>query len=163
MCAIVDAQVASEVFGPEPTPAGRGFYEWLDNAHGHLVVGGKLLEELDRGSPRFRQWSTQAVLAGLVSVMDEKKVTARASRIKRGGLPRSNDAHVLALAQISGARLLFTNDRRLGQDFRNKSLIDRPRGRVYHTRNIHTPNDNKQFSNVHRKLLSDKSLCRPGR
>lgn len=160
MCAIVDAQVAHEVFGPEPSPAGRKFYEWVGKAHGRLVVGGKLLEELDNGSPDFREWSTQAISAGLLTVFDERKVDDRTDEIKRSGQHRSNDPHVLALAQVSRARLLFTNDRRLEQDFGNKSLIDEPRGRVYHTRDIHVPNDNKEFSNAHRRLLNDKRLCR---
>lgn len=160
MCAIVDAQVAHEVFGPEPSPAGREFYEWVGKAHGRLVVGGKLLKELYAGSPGFREWSKQAVLAGLMTVLDESKVDDRAGRIQRRGLHRSDDPHVLALAQVSHARLLFTNDRRLEQDFRNKSLIDEPRGRVYHTRDIRNPNDNKEFTSAHRRLLNDRRLCR---
>lgn len=160
MCAIVDANVAHEVFGSKPSPAGREFYEWVGKARGRLVVGGKLYKELDKGSPGFSEWAKQAVLAGLVTVVDERKVDDRTDEIKRNGQHRSNDPHVLALAQVSRARLLFTNDRRLEQDFGNKSLIDEPRGRVYHTRDIHVPNDNKEFSNAHRRLLNDKSLCR---
>ena len=160
MCAIVDANVASEVFGPKPSPAGREFYGWVGKAHGRLVVGGKLYKELDKGSPGFSEWAKQAVLAGLVTVVDERKVDDRTDEIKRNGQHRSNDPHVLALAQVSRARLLFTNDRQLEQDFGNKSLIDEPRGRVYHTRDIHVPNDNKEFSNAHRRLLNNKSLCR---
>ncbi len=62
MCGIVDAQVAHEVFGPELSPAGREFYEWVDKAHGRLVVGGKLLEDSkrdrrDSGSGRSRRSS----------------------------------------------------------------------------------------------------------
>lgn len=127
MCAIVDANVADEVFGPRPSPAGREFYEWVDKApHGHLVVGGKLYKELKKGSPGFREWAKQAALAGLMTVFDEKKVDDRTDEI----------------------------------NFGNKSLIDEPRGRVYHTRDIHVPNDNKEFSNAHRRLLNDKRLCR---
>lgn len=111
MCGIVDAQVAHEVFGPEPSPAGREFYEWVGKAHGRLVVGGKLLEELEAGSPGFREWSKQAVLAGLVTMLDERKVDERTERIEQDGQHRSNDPHVLALAQLSRARLLFTNDK----------------------------------------------------
>ena len=161
MCAIVDVNVAPEVFGPKPSPAGREFYDWVDKApHGHLVVGGKLYNELKKGSPGFREWAKQAALAGLMTVFDEKKVDDRTDEIKRSGQYRSDDPHVLALAQVSRARLLFTNDELLGEDFGNKSLIDKPRGRVYHTRDIHVPNDNKEFSNAHRRLLNDKRLCR---
>ena len=159
MCAIVDAQVAHEVFGPKPSPAGREFYDWVGKADGRLVVGGKLLKELDAGSPGFREWSQQAVLAGLVTVLDEREVDDRAGQIERQGWHRSDDPHVLALAQISHARLLFTNDRLLELDFGNKSLIDKPRGRVYHTRDIRDRNDNKEFSSAHKSLLNNKRLC----
>lgn len=46
MCAIVDASVMGEVFGPKPAPAGKVFFEWLNSGNGRLVVGGKLLLEL---------------------------------------------------------------------------------------------------------------------
>ena len=44
---------------------------------------------------------------------------------------RSDDAHVLALARKTGVRLLYTGDRDLIEDFKDKQFIDRPRGRVY--------------------------------
>ncbi len=96
-------------------------------------------------------------------MLDERKVDERAERIEQDGQHRSNDPHVLALAQLSRARLLFTNDKELEQDFGDKALIDGPRGRVYHTRDIRAPNDNKQFSSTHRRLLNDRRLCRRNR
>ena len=117
MCAIVDAQVAHEVFGDHPSPAGRKFYQWLHKGRGRLVTGGKLLQELETGSPGFRLWARQAGLAGLVTVVNQGKVEERATEIEREAEHASNDPHVLALAQVSGARLLFTNDRPLQKDF----------------------------------------------
>ena len=49
------------------------------------------------------------------------------------GSCRSDDHHVIALAQISGARMLFSNDGALQQDFKNIKLIDQPPGTVYST------------------------------
>ena len=60
---------------------------------------------------------------------------------------RSNDTHVIALAQISGARLLYSNDKDLYVDFKNKHLIDEPRGKIYST------NEDKNFTNSHARLL----------
>ena len=45
----------------------------------------------------------------------------------------SNDVHVLALALVSGARLLYTNDAALIMDFKNSKVIANPRGKVYTT------------------------------
>lgn len=43
----------------------------------------------------------------------------------------SNDAHVVALARISGARVVATKDIQLHVDIKNKTLLDNPRGSVY--------------------------------
>ncbi len=48
----------------------------------------------------------------------------------------------------------------LARDFRSKVLIDNPRGRVYHTRDVNACNDNKRVSQTHRRLLNDRRLCR---
>ena len=66
----------------------------------------------------------------------------------------SDDPHIIALAQISGARLLYTNDLALQRDFRKRDLIADPRGKVYST---HRRDD---YTEAHRKLLSNRTLCR---
>ena len=43
----------------------------------------------------------------------------------------SDDPHVIALAQESGARLLCSLDEALHTDFTNPRLINAPRGHVY--------------------------------
>ena len=47
------------------------------------------------------------------------------------GQIRSDDPHVLALARVSGVRLLYTGDVDLIADFKDKAFIDRPRGKIY--------------------------------
>jgi len=44
---------------------------------------------------------------------------------------RSDDIHILALARAGGARLLYTEDKDLKKDFKNKAIIDDPRGKIY--------------------------------
>ena len=73
---------------------------------------------------------------------------------------QSNDAHVIALAQLSGARLLYTNDGDLQKDFRNKNLVDNPEGKVYSTEAEKNPN--KEFRPAHKRLLGRNDLCRIG-
>lgn len=146
------------MFGNDPTPAGREFFNWLHRAHGRLVAGGKLLKELETASADFRQWASEARRAGRMTVLNKAAVAERTEEIERQGMLASNDAHVLAVAQVGGARLLFTNDRDLERDF--KALIDKPRGRVYHTRDVQKHHDNKDVSQAHRRLLRDKRMCR---
>ena len=154
MCAIVDANVASEVFGPSPQSAGEKFFEWINKGSNRLVAGGKLLEELESGSPDFRIWASVAVSAGKMRIVNKTDVEAKTEQVQDAGLCRSDDPHILALAQLSGARLLYSNDRALQQDFKDKELIDSPRGRVYST------HDSKDFKRSHRQLLGRRDLCR---
>ena len=158
MCAIVDANVAGEVFGKEVSPAGREFFNWLNDGRGRLVVGGKLLNELE-GRQDFTKWASAATLAGRLTTLNADQVEERTREIAHEAKHSSNDPHVLAVAQIGSARLLFTNDQALGQDFRNRHLIDKPRGRIYHTRDIRSRNDNKGFSEAHKHLLTT-NVCR---
>ncbi|MYH42126.1 MAG: hypothetical protein F4017_01170 [Acidimicrobiaceae bacterium] len=67
------------------------------------------------------------------------------------GSCRSDDHHVIALAQISGARLLFSNDKDLHKDFKNRQLIDQPTGTVYSTlaRNDFTSHRRAQLRKHH--------------
>ena len=162
MCAIVDVNVAPEVFGDNPSPVAEKFFEWLERGGGRLVVGGKLLEELEENSPDFRRWGQAAQLAGKMTTVNKEEVDARTRQIERGGAIRSDDPHILALAQVSGARLLYSNDRNLGDDFRDRTLIDNPPGRVYTTRrdkNAPQALDNTRFRRSHRELLK-RNVCR---
>ena len=156
MCAILDANTGSEVFGPNPTPAGMKFLQWVNGGQGRLVVGGKLLSELEKLSA-FGLWAKTAGLSGILRTVKEEPVATRTQQLEAGGRHVSDDPHVLALAQVSGARLLYSNDYNLQKDFKSKSLIDSPRGKVY------TTNAGKEFSKVHQRLLGRKDLCKKGR
>ena len=126
---------------------------WI-NTKGRLVVGGKLLEELNRTSAR--EWAQQALNAGLIRNVGESDVNIRTEELQHESIYKSDDPHVLALAQISGARLLYSNDLGLQDDFKNKSLINYPRGEVYSTR------EHRRFEDSHKHLLKRKDLCRTG-
>ena len=152
MCAILDANVAGLVFGSERPRAGRAFFEWIDSGRGSLVVGGRLRRELDRNRV-FQAWRLEAGRAGRVTLLSDEVVDSTAQQILQEGACRSDDEHVLAVAQLSGARLLYTNDADLQADFGDRALIDRPRGKVYSTR-IHD-----HLTPTHRRLLGARRLC----
>ena len=151
MCAIIDANVSHEVFSRNRPDAGFGFFEWLMSQRGHLVAGGRLLEELERTG--FEEFALELQSAGRLLNIDDEAVDECADRLRNAGACRSNDPHVIALAQVSGARLLYSNDKALHQDFRNSSLIDRPRGRIYSTVVY------RHFHDNHRRLLLRRDLC----
>lgn len=150
MCAIVDANAANDVFGEDRTEAGRGFFNWLATGDGILVVGGKLLRELER--TKCREWLPQAERAGRLVRADDNDVDRKAQYLEENELCKSkNDHHVVALAQTSGARLLYTNDAALQEDFKNRRLV-KPRGRIY------TTGFNDKFDRSKRALLRN-NVC----
>ena len=132
MCAILDADVAHQVFGTERPPAGEAFFAWINSGGMRLVAGGRLLEELDNDA-RFLAWRQQATQAGRIRILNAQEIEARMAELQDEGVCRSNDLHVVALAQVSGARLLYSNDLSLHQDFGNRQLINSPRGKIYST------------------------------
>ena len=127
--------------------------DWINNGNGRLVVGGLLMSELERSSPGFKAWSSQAQRSGKLLVESAGEVENKTAALSESGACRSNDHHVIALAQVSGARLLYSNDRALQRDFKDKRLIDNPRGRVYSTL------VDQEFSDPHRRLLGRRDLC----
>ena len=153
MCAIIDNNVVAEAFGPDQTPAGTAFRDSVDQEGLRLVVGGALLDELDHNQ-NFRRWRAVARLYGRVQMIGREVVETLAEQLRSSNSCVSNDAHVIALAQVSGARLLFSNDKDLHRDFKNRHLIDDPRGKVIST------NEGTAVTRSHRRLLNDSSLCR---
>lgn len=91
---------------------------------------------------------------GAVVVAKRDEIVPVAQQLRRRRDCVSNDAHVIALAQVTGARLLFSNDSALQSDFKNKLLIDQPRGKVYST------TYSKNVTRMHRQLLNDPALCK---
>ena len=155
MCAIIDADVAHQVFGANRPEAGAEFFKWLNTGRGRLAVGGRLRAELRRTSAE--NWMQQAILAGRITQIDDVEVEARTVELETQRLCKSNDPHVLALAQVSGARLLYSNDGNLARDFKSKRLVEFPRGKVYST-----DRGEGRFQRSHKGLLTRTDLCRNG-
>ena len=153
MCAIVDANVANEVFGPDRPPAGQHFFEWLDSPRGSLVIGGRLREELSQDS-RFLRWIKTAIAYGRARSIDDDEVDERAAELRQLAVCSSDDEHVLALALVSGARLLYTNDRQLIRDFKDQEIVSDPRGKIY------TTDRSGEITATHKRLVA-RHLCRP--
>ena len=152
MCAIVDANAAHQVFGENRPSAGVEFFRWISFGSGSLAIGGKLREELNQVSS-FKDWQNEAILSGKVILVEDNKVTAEARDLNKNGLCQSDDEHVIALARLSGARLLFSNDSKLQKDFKDNKLIDQPRGSVYSTLK------NRNVTSTHKDLLR-KNVCK---
>ena len=160
MCAILDANVVHEVFGSNRPPAGKEFFDWINTRkkNAHLVVGGKLDDELDKGPSGFKTWAKglqELRRSGCLKRLkraEEDEVDAKTELLRRDELCKSDDPHIIALAQIGRVRLLYSNDMDLQKDFGDRALIDNPRGKVYTTLR------RKEFTPDHRRLL-EKAFC----
>lgn len=147
MCAIVDTNILHEVFGKDPPPAGEYFYRWLQK-RGTVVVGGGLRREIpNKWLAVFRELQQN----GTARDIPDEEVDIEENRIRTEASYVSDDEHVLALARVSGARLLYTNDPDLQDDFRDRQILRG--GKVYTTREY------PDVRAAHRNLLRRTDLC----
>jgi hypothetical protein len=127
---IIDANVASNALRDPPRPEFVPICEALFSGSARMVHGGKLTDEYLRiGS--IRSALSQLDRAGRVVVLIRAEVDAFERLLADAGVCESDDPHIIAIAQLSGARLLCSNDQDLHRDFTNKDLVDKPRGSVY--------------------------------
>jgi predicted nucleic acid-binding protein len=135
MCIIIDTNQLSNCFGDKPTKAARPVMQWVRKRSGCIVYGGKQqIEEIKKVRAAVVRLA-ELKIDGLAIEIDKSKIAEEAKKIRN--LPRaSNDLHILALARASGAKLLFSMDKKLGQDFKNRKLV-KVRGSVYQGREEH--------------------------
>ena len=103
---------------------------WIEKGRGLLVycVEGKFETEI---SAKAKQKFATYRRDGKAVLVQQAKFRADEIALCGSGELSSDDPHVLALARATGARLLYTRDPGLIADFKNKRLIDAPRGKVY--------------------------------
>ena len=66
---------------------------------------------------------------------------------------KSDDPHIIALALVNGARLLYSNDLALQKDFRNAKLVSKPKGKIYTTVKF------SEYDKVKKNLL-ENCICK---
>ena len=129
MCIIVDANRLGMLLAEPPDEDAVPIRQWLEDG-GMLVysTSGKFAREL--GGKARRQLANYG-RAGRAQLIAAERLADEERRLQQRELLKSDDPHVLALALASGARLLYTGDKRLVADFKDAKLISKPRGRVY--------------------------------
>ncbi len=159
MCIIIDTNLAALIFSDSPPDDFAPIIDWLTspNKDGKLVIGGHLGRELDKVSSAKR-FVRSLLQAGRARSIPTDATDTETENIK--ALCVSDDPHVIALAKLSGARLLCSHDKGLHKDFTNIDLISMPDGRIYqkaeHTHLLrkhgHTPAC-KQTTNKNKKKV----------
>jgi len=130
---IVDANVACMVFQRPTDSKWNDLHEALLYGRRFVIVavhGGTLTREYEKIS-KLKRVFVQLDRAGRLHAFPHKSVDGETSTVSSSGICRSNDSHIIALALISRARVLCTDDPALMTDFKNKRLISSPRGSVY--------------------------------
>ena len=118
MCMIVDANVLGMFLLQWTHNDIAPIYEWL--GRGSLIVystGGNFETDLN---PKTRERLAGLVRAGRARLIPRGRVEPHEAEF---GNIRSDDPHVLALARAAGVRLLYTRDRKLRSDFKDRKFI----------------------------------------
>ncbi len=135
MCLILDTNRFGDALSDAPGPEYVPLLRWLTDADGDgtFALGGtKYRREIGKHHRALRFFREQ-VRAGRAITFEDKSVDDEEERLASTKACTSDDEHVVALARISGARVVCTEDQALWADIKNKALIDAPRGRVYRT------------------------------
>ncbi len=140
MCIIIDANRLGAFLEKPPGDDMAPVHKWLREQGGQLVYAssGKFADEI---TPKARHRLAEYKIAGAARLVKAEDITAELQKIDKKRL-RSNDAHIIALALASGARLLCSDDGKLRDDFRDGSILKDPRGRIYsgaRNKNLLTP------------------------
>lgn len=149
MCVILDTNSVSEVLGPNKSSSGADLFNWIMKGGNKIVVGKMLFSELNIFV--FKEWFSNALRTGKairIVKEDDDKVKKQCECLLQQGRCKSNDQHIIALAHISGSRLLYTRDNNLISDF--KDLV---KGKIYPLGNSN--NAKKARNRIHQ----DKKLC----
>jgi hypothetical protein len=129
MCLIVDANLCSIVFKKTSDTSYQKLRDALFSNRVSILHGGELTNEYFK--------------AGVLDVVASLAQSGRAFKVETAlieaqiqeiaGLCESNDLHVIALARADRkrGRVLCTKDQALQNDFKNKALVDKPRGTIY--------------------------------
>ncbi len=130
MCIIVDANKMGIFLSDPMRDEVEPIHKWLINGSGNLVysTGGAFAKEVT-GFARDKLASY--VQAGRATLIPDAEFAEDERQLRNDPIVHSDDPHVLALAKASRARVLYTGDNKLIKDFKNKNIIDKPRGKIY--------------------------------
>ena len=130
MCMIVDANKLGSLSSEKANGDAAPIRSWLGKRSGKLVYssGGKFKGELNHPSKKML---VEYARAGYATLYLAERFAKDEAQLRGNSELKSDDPHILALARHSRARILYTADKDLMRDFKNKKLIDHPRGRIY--------------------------------
>ncbi len=142
---IIDANISHKFFRSPVDPDFVPVWKWISDKDGMLVVDKALMDELCHCHEITKRLANLKRNHRLIEVEDAA-IQAERKHLAKKKL-HSNDAHIIALARASRARVLCSEDANLHKDFKNRELVPKPPGRVY------------RRANKHEHLLKHHSTC----
>lgn len=140
MCIIVDANRLGVLLSRRTNEDVKPIHDWLDDRQGMIIysTGGEFENDVSEGA---RRALAELVKSGKARFINRRRLESKVKLLTAYANYRSNDPHVLALAIVSGARLLYTADQALRDDFKKgkwmngEFIIQKPRGKLYSSKN----------------------------
>lgn len=127
MCLIIDANCISEFLGN--SPAAKPVAQWLMKRTSKLALGGSKLSGEYRKCGRILLILKELQARGQIHKCSDDLVDMKEAEID--GNIKSDDPHIIAIAILSGARLLYSHDQLLHMDFSRLA----PKGKIYQSEN----------------------------
>lgn len=125
MLIIIDANVTTEFF--PLTEDAKPVLEAILKGSITCVSGQRHKAEMLRC--KFRTLYRAFLISGKLREYPSDAIDVEERRLPSG--MKSDDPHILALARVSRARVLFSRDVNLHNDFVNPRFINDPRGKIY--------------------------------
>jgi rRNA-processing protein FCF1 len=121
MCILIDANAIHDMMNDKD--AARPVLRWLHyGKRSGLVVGGRLLQEWKKA--RFDAILIQLSRAGRLHRVPDNEVSVKEQEFASRKI-KSDDPHILALVDITSCPVVFTRDKNLHRDLKDRSLIQR--------------------------------------
>jgi len=120
MCIVIDANAAHELDGEHE--AGKPVLRWLLAGPGKLVASQKILAEI---SANYFLDVVQALeQAGKLIKVNENLCEKEEHDLRCRDLCRSNDHHIISVVKVQRCELVFTHDKPLHDDLKNRDIIE---------------------------------------
>jgi hypothetical protein len=116
-CIIVDANVFHCFCATPMVKSASVIAREVNKGNLRIASGGRNWGELIR-LQEGKRWLVERLRSGHAVRYDDAVVDAEESKVAAARTCRSDDPHVIALAKISGAKLLFSQDQALHDDFK---------------------------------------------
>ena len=126
---IIDANVLGTFLGDPEDEDCMPIYRWMKNGGKIIYSSGGKFDNETSSSAKGKLFELTG--KGSAIFVRAERFASIEANVEARGYCKSNDFHILALAKFTGTRVLYTRDKNLIQDFKNKDVVAGPRGRIY--------------------------------